>query len=524
MICKKYLIFFLLIISALVLLVSCNTEQGNVADNTTDAISQSEGVSTSMNTENLPYKKLWVNTTFTDHMVLQRGEPVRIYGHGGNPGDLVTVTFDGKTYEGIVGEDEWEVWLDTMDACKEGKTLTVSHEGREVSFDDVVVGEVWLCSGQSNMGVSIDYLLKKDPSVIEDYSEYNNWENIRVYDRVAVLADEPVRQIAGTEVWRVCKSLNDVMYSTAVGVAFASNLSHMLGDDIPIGIIHCSVGGSTIQGWISEEGLKSLNFEYTDDYVRELVEKWEYRCYNGMLYNLMGYTYKGLFWYQGEGNGHSSQVNYYRRLFELFREELKIATGNRDFPILVMQLVQHNEPFSWVAMRQVQWDLMELEGVYTICGIDLGHKTETVSEAIQRDTLHPSDKWLTGKRVAGTALSEVYGYEAPQDGNPYGLSPTIDKAILKDGTVHVSITDNVTLTPSEGKIGGFEARLGSQWVAVEAEFINNEFIVHIDKLYKVPKVIRYLGTNVIPEGIAYLYNEFGLPLAPDAEITIEEVE
>ena len=85
----------------------------------------------------------------------------------------------------------------------------------------------------------------------------------------------------------------------------------------------------------------------------------------------------------------------------------------------------------------------------------------------------------------------------------------------------MSITDNVTLTPSEGRIGGFEARLGTQWVSVEAEFVDNEFLVYIDKLYKVPKTIRYMGNNVIPEGIAYLYNSYGLPLAPDAEIVIE---
>ena len=187
MIIKKYVTVLFVTVLISVLLFSCNTEHGNMEDNSTDAISQSEENTTNMNTEKLPYKKLWVNTTFTDHMVLQRGEPVRIYGHGGNPGDLVTVTFDGKTYKGIVGEDEWEVWLDTMDACKEGKTLTVSHEGREVSFDDVVVGEVWLCSGQSNMGVNVDYILKKDANVREDYSEYNNWENIRIFDRQVVL-------------------------------------------------------------------------------------------------------------------------------------------------------------------------------------------------------------------------------------------------------------------------------------------------------------------------------------------------
>lgn len=524
MIIKKYVTVLFVTMLISVLLFSCNTEHGNMEDNSTDAISQSEENTTNMNTEKLPYKKLWVNTTFTDHMVLQRGEPVRIYGHGGNPGDLVTVTFDGKTYKGIVGEDEWEVWLDTMDACKEGKTLTVSHEGREVSFDDVVVGEVWLCSGQSNMGVNVDYILKKDANVREDYSEYNNWENIRIFDRQVVLSEKPVRQVAGSEVWQVVDSFEDVIPYTAAGVAFGSNLSHMLGDDIPVGILHCSVGGSPIQAWISEEGLKSLNLEYVSDDIRTYVEQWEYRCYNGMLYNVMGYTYKGMFWYQGCGNSHHTTIEYYRPMFELFREELSAATGNRDFPILVMQLVQHNDPVSWAAIRQVQWDLMELDSVYTICGIDLGHKTDSVSEAAELDTIHPTDKWAVGKRVAGVALKEVYGLEAPTDGNPYGLSPTIDKAIFKDGVVHVSITDNVTLTPSEGKIGGFEARLGTQWVAVESEFINNEFIVHIDKLYKVPKVIRYMGTNVIPEGIAYLYNEYGLPLAPDAEIAIEGID
>ncbi len=497
-------------------MASCSGQETN--NNQNESVSESEyeqtnEVETMPDKEDMPYKPIQVNTTFTDNMVLQRNKKVRIFGYGGNPGETVRVKFQGKTYKGYIEEEGWEVWLDPMEADKNGKELEVIHRGKTVTFRNVVVGEVWLCGGQSNMAVTVQYIYNKDKNVRTEYSEYENWDSIRVYNRSYKTSEVPVIDSVIQDKWQMVSNFQGVRNSSASAVAFALNLAHMLGDDVPIGVLNCSVGGSPIEGWISREGMSEL---------RSYFEDQNSIYYHGMLYNLLGYSFGGFFWYQGCANAQPHMSLYYRDQFEVMLQELRLATGDEKLPTVVMQLVQFEDWCPWNQIRQVQWELMELENVYTVCGIDLGVNITPYSEASKQDGIHPTDKWMVGKRAAGVVASEILKIDPPQDGNPYGVSPTLDKAVWKDGAVRVSISGAKSVSQSKGVLGGFEVYIDNKWVKAEATLEGSEVVLTVEEMHSKPFKIRYLQCNVVPDEVSFLYNEYGLPVAPARYVAVTE--
>ena len=463
--------------------------------------------------EDMPYKSIYVNTTFTDNMVLQRDKRIKIFGYGGNPGETVRVRFAGKTFKGFVNESGWEVFLDAMPACAEGKTLEIVHRGKTIKIDNVVVGEVWLCGGQSNMAVTVQYILSKDSKVESEYSEYGNWNSVRVYNRNArQVTGSPVIESTVNEKWRVIKSIKDVKNSSAAAVAFALNLAHVLGDEVPVGVINCSYGGSPIEGWISPEGMKNL---------KSYFEQQNSVYYNGMLYNILGYSFGGFFWYQGCANAQPQMAPDYEKQFNVLLSEIRAATGDDELPTIVMQLVQFDDWCSWTPIRQVQWDLMDIKNVFTVCGIDLGCHIIGYENAAAADGIHPTDKWAVGKRAAGVAASEIFHLDSHENGVPYGISPEIEKAVWENGEVRVSVSRAAALSASAGTISGFEVRSLGKWLTAEATVEGNNIILRVDGLERKPLQIRYLQANAFPEGTAFIYNEYGLPVAPIENIVVD---
>ena len=493
---------------------SCSNQEKD--NNPIDSVTESEREEinedeTMSDKEDMPYKAIQVNTTFTDNMVLQRNKKVRVFGYGGNPGETVRVKFHDKTYKGYIEEDGWEVWLDPMKADKNGEVLEVIHRGKTVAFRNVVVGEVWLCSGQSNMAVSVQYILNKDKSVKTEYSEYENWDSIRVYNRSFNKSGTPVIDSLIQDRWQTVSNFNNILNSSASAVAFALNLAHMLGDEVPVGVLNCSVGGSPIESWISSEGMSGL---------RSYFEEQNSIYYHGMLYNLLGYSFGGFFWYQGCANAQPHMALYYRDQFEVLIQELRLADEN--LPAVVMQLVQFEDWCSWYQIRQTQWELMELNHVYTVCGIDLGVNVTPYSEASKQDGIHPTDKWLVGKRAAGVVASEVLKIEPLKDGSPYGISPILDKAVWKDDAIRISISGAKSIVQSKGMLDGFEIYINNEWMKADAKLEGMEIVLTAEGMQNKPFKGRYLQCNVIPDGVSFLYNEYGLPVAPARYVAVVE--
>ena len=238
-----------------------------------------------------------------------------------------------------------------------------------------------------------------------------------------------------------------------------------------------------------------------------------------MLHNIYGYTFGGLFWYQGCANAQPHMAEDYKKQFRVFRNEVQSATKDENLPIVLMQIVQYEQWCCWTNMRQAQWDLMEIPNVYTVCGIDLGSNITPHSVALEHDGLHPTDKWDVGKRAAGVVAEKILHLPAPEEGIPYGISPSIENAVWKDGKIYLTIKNAKKLAYSKGEPYGFEVLENNEWHKTKAEIQGTSLIISYngDK----PQTLRYLQSNVIPDGVAFIRNEFGLPLAPAQEIEIQ---
>lgn len=341
---------------------------------------------------------------FSTGMLLQRNEEVRIFGAGGAQGDTLTVEFTGQTVQATFADDAWEAVLAPMEASAQGRTMTITYtrqgdsEPHQVfTIEDVLVGEVWLCSGQSNMAYTIREMLNNPGLHADFYADYqaiDNWDLLRFYSYPYGEASTPQVNYSRMMTWQSPDSIDQCVNLSGMALAYAVHLQTMLGEDVPVGMVISAVGGACIEEWLDEATMATL-----PSHAASMGKK-DCRFYNAMIHPIEGYTIKGVIWYQGEANAmwpadYQKQFAAYTRLY---REKFH----NAELPFIVMQLPQYDEDL-YPVFRTAQWELMEqLAHVYTVCGIDLGDP----------DNIHPTDKYPFGERAAGLALEKVYNLPA----------------------------------------------------------------------------------------------------------------
>lgn len=468
------------------------------------------------------YRDFAVSSAFTDNMVLQRNKKVRIYGVGGEVGSEVTVIFGGQTKTGTVTQNGWQIFLDPMDANNVGSTLTIKNGENKFSYRNVVVGEVFLCSGQSNMARTYDYFYAKDNSIAEDYSKYDNYDNIRVKTISHASATKPMIYTGQKDKWKTYTTLSSAGAVSAYALAFASNMQAMLGNDIPVGVIVAAVDGSSIQLWLDDASLKELN----------LASDTTSCFYNGMLYGVLGYTVKGFLWYQGCANAHVGGGQIYKELFAKLADEIREQNGDANLPIITTQLVQYDVP--WSEFRQAQFEISkEMENVYMVSGIDTGCNIVPQASADAVDAIHPTQKWIIGERAAGIAVSEIYeiAYDDLAIKSSYGDTPYILSATKQDENIVLTVANATSLTSKEvtlgfdsslenynGKIGYFEVYNGTGWSEVEATLSGSTVVLTAD--IENITAVRYLQNGVFADGNSFVYNEYGNILSPIAYVPV----
>lgn len=461
-------------------------------------------------------KPVTLNTTFTDGAVLQRDAKVRIFGYGGEAGDRVEVTFGSQRKETTVDENGWSVYLDEMQANAKGAVLTVEQyaEGSDspvtvLNVNDVVVGEVWLASGQSNMAITYNYIYSKDNSVREDYLTYDNYDRIRVYNHpYRDSLSEPVADTVPQTTWQKPQSLTDIYNYSAFATAFCLQLAESLGSGVPIGIYISAVGGSCIEEWIDEETMTGLESTAAG------MNKVDSRYFNNMIYNAVGYTIRGILWYQGEANVLTPEL--YSQQFEAYVGSYRKLFGNENLPVISMQLPQYCDWVSWKAFREMQRRLTESIGnLYVVCGIDLGDNTTPHSVALANDCIHPADKWEFAKRACGAAKKYVYGLKAEGNG-AYGLSPVALEAVATGDCVSITFSDSTSLSGQE-TVRGFEVLTANGWEEAAARIEGNKIL--LDNCFGAEKV-RYLQADTFADDGYFVYNEYGLPVFPFESLTV----
>lgn len=471
--------------------------------------------------------KIVMNTIFSDHMVLQRDKKVEIYGET-SAGAEVEVTFKGQTKRCTAdASGNFSVCLDEMPADSEGEALTVTAGTAEKTFSDVLVGEVYYASGQSNMAYPFDEytyaesVIKNDPSYGEDYEKYNSQpsylENYRQYGNYHLLRFYMQKMMPETSgvinkgtqnVWLTAEGVEDLTYVSLTAVAYAIHLSEKLGD-VPVGVAVAAVGGSQIHEWISDDSAAKI---FPGSGNTTLSQR-----YNHMLVPMGRFTYRGILWYQGESDVYGDAETY-RACFSAWAEDTRRFLGD-ELPVLLFQLPQYEDAGCsglWAPFRQLQEEIAgENAGVYYVCGIDLGDHTN----------IHPLQKWEFCERAAGLALEVIYGKEYGGSGS-YGKSPVVSGLYRKSGTkqVYMRFENASALSVSEGVTRGLIATTNKQsYVEIDSFEQVDETTIAFDTGLKY---ISYLQNNIFPYDTAFIHNEYGLPAAPfvDREVTVYDFD
>ena len=469
---------------------------------------------------------------FGSHMVLQRNQADKVWGWA-EKGEKITVSIADQSKTTQARDDgSWSVKLDPMAAGGPHK-LTV--QGKDtVVFDDVLVGEVWVCSGQSNMQLDVAAGYDADLEALTA-----KHAKIRLISVPQVGTQEVQKNFKGS--WAVCSPENVKNFS-AVGYFFGRQLHETLG--VPIGLIDDSWGGSAAEAWVRRDILEK------DPKYQGLMSRWEGmekayevekasgksvepapkkkaeatkkgtpkarqslqaqmtgnarpgNIYNGVLKPTIGYGIKGVIWYQGESN--ASRAYQYRDLFPLMISSWRDEWGIGDFSFYWVQLADYlaekAEPgeSSWAELREAQSLTKKLPKTGQAVIIDLGEGRD----------IHPRDKQGVAKRLARLALAKDYGIAVASE------SPTYKSMEKKDGKV-VLIFDNVgaglysfdTANPRGFAIAGADKKF--HWADVKLVG-KNQVEVSCDAV-KDPVAVRYAWAD---NPVCNLYSREGLPVDP----------
>jgi len=475
---------------------------------------------------------------FSDHMVLQRAVPAPVWGTAA-PGEEVKVEFGGQTKTTKADEKgKWSVKLDPLPVSFESRDLVVTGSApsknpqRKVS--DVLVGDVWLCSGQSNMGFQVN---RADN--FEQEKTEANFPKIRLFTVASGAAVEPQENCRGG--WAVCNPTTFAGFS-AVGYFFGRDLHRKLG--IPIGLINSSVGGTEIEAWTSLEAQKDVpevkpTFETWDkkiaswnpenakaQFEKEKVD-WQARAdaaktagkptprppgiptdpkfdsnrpanlFNGKIAPLIPFAIKGVIWYQGESNADTVERGLaYRVELPLMISDWRKRWGT-DFPFAWVQLPEYTARSSdgWCLVREAMLRSLSVPNTGMAIAMGLGNVKD----------IHPTHKQEVAQRLADWALNTVYGGKGESSG-PLYTGNKIDGA-----NVTISFSHAGGLTSKDGAPKGFViAGEDKQWKPATAKIEGDKVVVSSAEVPH-PVAVRFEWSDH-PD--FNLYNAAGLPASP----------
>ncbi len=499
---------------------------------------------------------------FTDHAVLQRDKPVPIWGRA-DAGEKITVTFAGQTHATTAAKDgRWIVMLDALPAQVTGADLVITGKN-VVTISDVVVGEVWLCSGQSNMEFTVDARAgtwqaksRVDRAATEIAgARFPLIRHIRIAQTVATTPADSVK----TSSWELTTP-ETVGGFTAVGYFFARDLFQKL--NVPIGVINSSVGGTPVEAWLSPAALASapsfasVGERWSKNIADYPAKKTQYDAdraawlaaeaaakaapapiakaktktppltahaaflkanprpraprgpgdtwtptglFNGMINPLLPYALRGALWYQGESN--TDRPSEYRALFSALITAWRGHFGQGDFPFYFVQLANFKAAYE---PAPHQWPLLREAQTDTL---DLPQTGQAVTIDIGNpDDVHPTNKQDVGRRLALLARNRVYGITG-NDTGPTFAGCTREGAALRVKFTHASDGLVAHDQPAQSlEIAGADR----VFYPAKAQIVRDTLLVSAPEVTE-PVAVRYAWTNA---PVANLFNGSGLPAAP----------
>ena len=488
-------------------------------------------------------------TIFTSNMVLQRGMEVPVWGTA-EPGEEVSVAFAGQNLKTTADDKgDWEVRLAPLAASTNGHPLVVTGRNT-ITNANVLVGDVWLCSGQSNMEMNFNWGVTEGARFIKEAQDFPMIRRIKVSKKTG---DSPWKNIPVEAAWSVCNS-NNVKGYTAAGYFFARRLVLELG--VPIGILDNNWSGCAIEPYMAPEGFEAEQLksflpgirqrmvgtpEWKATWEKQVVtmKKWvaeseaaleagkalppqvkliesspACRQYNAMIAPITRFPIKGALWYQGCSNAGNNEA--YRFKLKGLADGWRKAWGY-DFPFYYVQLAAFTgattDPAGGNGYARIR-DGMRMAMTNIVnsgmaCAIDIG---------MQHD-IHPKNKYDVGERLAAWALANTYGRKDVVPSGPLfkAMKPGIGDLILEfdyaDGLMTATKKGIEPPVPTPDVAPKHFAIAGSDrvWHWADAEIRGNTIVVSSDKVPE-PVAVRY-AFRAYPEGVN-VYNAAGLPMVP----------
>lgn len=442
---------------------------------------------------------------FSDGMVLQQETGANVWGWA-DAGQEVKVGFAGQTESAKADKDGmWKIEFKGLKASKKGAELTISAGEEKKQINDVVVGEVWIASGQSNM----EWTVAKTTSKEEGAKAKDDL--LRVYVSRNVTAARELTDFPGK--WMATKPENTLKF-TAVGYEFAKSLRAKL--DVPVGIIECSWGGKPVEAFTSAEALKALpEAKIVLDRKVAAKKNWEKRkkgenpdlssrlhstIYNGMIAPIAGYSARGAIWYQGESNAQKGTDVIYGELLECLIQDWRRQWGsNLSFYYVQLANFESKRP-GWVIVQDEMRRLMDDKDMQQG---NIG--MATINDIGLAKNIHPTNKKDVGSRLARWALNKDYGMDDVVVSGPLYKSHEV-----KGGKVIISFDHAEGLKSRDGKsLATFEvAGADGKWMAAEASILGDTVVIQ-SKDVKSPVHGRYAWSDLALG--ANLVNAEGLP-------------
>lgn len=438
-----------------------------------------------------------VPSVISDNMVLQRNSTVRIWGTA-DAGERVTVTVSWTSEKYSAEADltgSWLVEIPTSEAA-EKQTLKIEGASESLKFKNIMIGEVWICSGQSNM----KFMVEQTIDVINSLKSPN--PNIRLYNIGQRSSRIPMDDIP-IDGWTTSAASRLGSFS-AVGYAFADKLQKELG--VPVGMINASYGGTSIESWMPEEeitGNELFNYGLNKS-LEDNAKKWKGKDryfagaqYNANIHPIVNTTVAGVIWYQGCHNVVTTAAHY-DQLMERFVASWRERFRNPQLPFYIVQIAPHiYEGVKGAILREKQaLAVARMEHVEMIPSIDQNERTGNI---------HPRNKLVIGERLAAAALGEHYGrdvdYRAPQYASH----------VIEENKIRVKFSDaQKGLKYIGDSIVGFQVsdRNGNYSLA-QAQIDGSDILVWSENVSE-PYGVRYCFDE--SEGNVFCNN--GLPLHP----------
>jgi sialate O-acetylesterase len=476
-----------------------------------------------------------LGSPFSDHMVLQREKPVAVWGWG-DAGESVTVAFGGQSKSATAGADgKWSLTLDALKASAEPRTLVVTGKnGHKIEAKDVLVGEVWLGSGQSNMAMTVQASNNFDAE-----KAAANYPLIRHYRESSGPADAPQAEGKGT--WQACTPDNVGGFS-AVLYFFGREIHREVG--VPVGLINTSVGGTPIESWVSAETQSSdpvtkavhdarrkefddFDVAGADELFRRQTERWKNavaqakkegkafvtpapknplamrklkggpaHLYNGKVVNLAPFTVRGMLWYQGEGNAHNPEAAalYVKQLSQLVTSWRSLWQDEVPFAWVQLPNYRDSQAEGWPRMRESMMKVLTLPKTGMAVTLDIGDPKD----------IHPKNKQDVGKRLSFWALSTVYGQKVAAISGPLPAGHKVEGSAIRISLKHA---EGLKTRDGAAPRGLLIAGADQVWKQANGEISGTELIVRSPEV-TAPVAVRYAWAE---NPSCNLVNGAGLP-------------